>query len=108
MLVRSVKVGNGLPYFLLNLKIVLKVVNNFVVFFDLSFIVILVEFGVNILRRMVVLVWQVGIFFIIDFCIRFEFIEIFDFLSWSHECETFISSKSVEGFIDSILEHFIV
>ena len=108
VLVRSVKVGDGLPYFLLNLKIVLEVLDNFVILFNLGFIVIFVEFGVNILRRVVVLVWQVRILFIIDFSIGFKLVKIFDFLSWSHECETFITSKSVEGFIDSILEHFIV
>lgn len=108
VLVRSVKVGDGLPYFFLNLKIVLEVLDNFVILFNLGFIVIFVEFGVNILRRVVVLMWQVRILFIIDFSIGFKLVKIFDFLSWSHECETFITSKSVEGFIDSILEHFIV
>lgn len=55
MLVWSVKIADGLPDFLLYFQIILEIVDDGVVLFDLGLFVILVKFGVNIVRGMVVL-----------------------------------------------------
>ncbi len=69
VLVWSVKIADGLPDFFLDFQIVFKVIDDFVVLSDLGFIVVLVEFRVNIFGRVGILMWKVGIFFIIDFCV---------------------------------------
>ena len=49
VLVGSVKITDGLPYFALHFQVVLEIVNDCVVFFDLGFVVVLIEFGVDVL-----------------------------------------------------------
>lgn len=49
VLVGSVKITDGLPHFSLDFQVVLEIVNDSVVFLDLGFVVVLVEFGVDVL-----------------------------------------------------------
>ncbi len=49
VLVGSVKITDGLPYFALHFQVILEIVNDCVVFFDLGFVVVLIEFGVDVL-----------------------------------------------------------
>ena len=67
VLIRSVKIADSVPYFPLYFEIMPEIINNFIVFGDFNLIVVLVKFRVNILRRVVILVGQPGVLFILDF-----------------------------------------
>lgn len=101
----SVKVADSLPYFSLDSEIVFKVVDDLVIFTDLDLVVVLVELGVNIFRRVRILVGEPWIFFILDFGVCLEFVEIVDFLLGSKEGESLVGTEPVQSLINSVLEH---
>lgn len=65
-LVRTVEFGDGVPNFPLYFEVILEVVDDCVVLVDISFVVVLVEFGCDVVGRARVLVGQGGVGAIVE------------------------------------------
>ena len=64
-LVGSIQTSNSIPYFSLDFKIILKVVDYSIIGLNLNFIVILVKFRCDVFWRIGILVWQPRVVFVI-------------------------------------------
>lgn len=69
MFVGPIQIANGLPNLFLNFKVILEVIDDLVISCNCNLIVILTQLFVNVLCRVWILVWKIGIFFIIDFSV---------------------------------------
>ena len=56
----------------LQLEIVLELIEDFVILFHVGFIVVLVKFAFDVLRRLWVLMWERRVYFIVDVCVLFK------------------------------------
>lgn len=106
--VGPVKIADSLPDFSLDFEIVVEVIDDFVILFDFDFIVVLVKFGVDVLRGVGILVREPGVFFIFDFSIGFESVEVFHFFLGSQKGKTLVcvATEPKHGSIDIVLKHF--
>lgn len=69
--VRSIKSGNWIPNFSLYFEIIFEVVDDCIILFSFSFIMILIKLACNIMSRIGILVWECRICFVIKNSIFF-------------------------------------
>jgi hypothetical protein len=84
---------------------VLEIFNDFVIFLDLSFIVVLVQLRMYVLRGIGVLVREPWISFVLDFGVGFDFAQIIKLFLRSHKSEALVRGELEQGFVNPVLQH---
>jgi hypothetical protein len=88
--VGPVQSGDGVPYFSLYLEIVFEIIYDGVVLFDLGFVVVLIEFGCNVVMRVRILMGKCGVGFIVEHCVFLDEAEIGFLFIWFEDRESVV------------------